>query len=289
MTTPQKNNYLSPENSPVLSGKTAHENDGKSLGELLYEQMFKPQLSWVVEASDTQRKYDLWAEAVAAEVRRRDGDRVKSLEGELEQLEKALAKGNDILDVLEAHGVVTESCDRDGNTYCDCLEKAVEQFTQVSVDGVSNRDNNKARELEAALLNAGKNWVAREGQLQAEIERLKGSAKDLSDARDNVARELWKERESNQERWDRREKEVDSMRDSLKQCADSYLLIQRENEDLKRAEKERPQRRLEEFTKAAFGPLYNERQHQFTEYDAADCVRAAKLQLAAIEKEGARE
>ena len=34
----------------------------------------------------------------------------------------------ELLGVIEAHDICTESCDRDGNTYCDCLERAIKKL-----------------------------------------------------------------------------------------------------------------------------------------------------------------
>ena len=33
----------------------------------------------------------------------------------------------DLLDTLDAHEVLTESCDRDGDCFCDCLDRAIER------------------------------------------------------------------------------------------------------------------------------------------------------------------
>lgn len=38
------------------------------------------------------------------------------------------AKSSRVCGVIEAHEIDSLSCDRDGNTYCDCLEKATKEL-----------------------------------------------------------------------------------------------------------------------------------------------------------------
>ena len=133
-----------------------HENDGRSLGEVMFRAVSKHvngTVDWSKASDHSRGTHETAAESVAAEVRRRDGDRVRELEAKCSEYAQ----------------VVLEQVNENSH-----LKAEVERLKTESVE------LNKARDRQASEIGRLMSQLAEMEEEQdadrKEIERLKGDA-----------------------------------------------------------------------------------------------------------------